>query len=226
MRLSILDDYQGVALDMADWSPVRSRGIEIAVERLPFADEDEVVRSLADCEIVAAMRERTAFPKSRRRPPAQAEAADHHRHAQRLLRHGGAEGPRRHRVRHRRSRRRQRGHRRAGLGTDPRRRAAHRRGPSAHAAGRLADPHRPPRRRQDARPAGPRPARQRGRPRRSRLRHEGDRLEPEPDRREGRRAGRRAGREGRAVPPLRHPLGASRAEPAQPRPGRRVARSG
>ena len=52
MRISILDDYQGVALDMADWSPVRGRGIEIAVERLPFADEDDVVRSLADSEIV------------------------------------------------------------------------------------------------------------------------------------------------------------------------------
>ncbi|MGE5268688.1 MAG: D-2-hydroxyacid dehydrogenase family protein [Thiohalocapsa sp.] len=61
--MSILDDYQGVALDMADWSPVRARGIEIAVERFPFADEDDVVRSLADSEIVCAMRERTAFPR-------------------------------------------------------------------------------------------------------------------------------------------------------------------
>src|SRR5438270_5593312 len=64
MQLSILDDYQGVALEMADWSPVRARGIEIAVERFPFADAEDVVRSLADSEIVAAMRERTAFPKS------------------------------------------------------------------------------------------------------------------------------------------------------------------
>jgi phosphoglycerate dehydrogenase-like enzyme len=63
MRLSILDDYQGVALDMADWAPVRARGVEIAVERFPFADEDDVVRSLADSEIVCAMRERTAFPR-------------------------------------------------------------------------------------------------------------------------------------------------------------------
>src|SRR5262249_42407486 len=63
MRLSILDDYQGVALSMADWSPVTDRGVEIAVERFPFADEDDIVRSLADSEIVAAMRERTAFPK-------------------------------------------------------------------------------------------------------------------------------------------------------------------
>src|SRR5437764_12570574 len=62
VRLSILDDYQGVALDMAEWSAVRDRGIEIAVERFPFADEEDVVRSLADSEIVAAMRERTAFP--------------------------------------------------------------------------------------------------------------------------------------------------------------------
>src|ERR1700687_6401035 len=63
MRLSILDDYQGVALAMADWAPVRAKGVEIAVERFPFADEDDVVRSLADSEIVAAMRERTAFTK-------------------------------------------------------------------------------------------------------------------------------------------------------------------
>jgi phosphoglycerate dehydrogenase-like enzyme len=64
MRLSILDDYQGVALEMADWAPVRARGIEIAVERFPFADAEDVVRSLAESEIVAAMRERTAFPRS------------------------------------------------------------------------------------------------------------------------------------------------------------------
>jgi phosphoglycerate dehydrogenase-like enzyme len=64
MRLSILDDYQGVALDMADWSPLRNRGVEIVVERHPFADEDAAARALADSEFVAAMRERTAFPRS------------------------------------------------------------------------------------------------------------------------------------------------------------------
>jgi len=64
MRLSILDDYQGVALGYADWLPVRARGIEIAVERYPFVDEDAAARTLADSEIVAAMRERTAFPRS------------------------------------------------------------------------------------------------------------------------------------------------------------------
>jgi phosphoglycerate dehydrogenase-like enzyme len=64
MRLSILDDYQGAALNMADWTSVRSRGVEIAVERHAFADEDALVRALADSELVAAMRERTPFPKS------------------------------------------------------------------------------------------------------------------------------------------------------------------
>ena len=222
MRLSILDDYQGVALDMADWSPVRARGIEIVVERHPFVDEDAAARALADSEIVAAMRERTPFPQKPRRAPAETEAADHDRHAQRLVRHGGAEGPRRHGVRHRRAGRRQRGHRRARLGPDPRRGAPHRRGSRDHAPRRLADPCRPSRRGQDAGPVGSRPARQRGGAGRARLRHEGDRLEPEPDGRESRRARRRAGRKGRAVPPLRHTLGASRAEHAQPRPGRRA----
>jgi phosphoglycerate dehydrogenase-like enzyme len=64
MRLSILDDYQGVALDMADWAPIKSRGVEIAVERYPFVDEDAAVRALAQSELVAAMRERTQFPRS------------------------------------------------------------------------------------------------------------------------------------------------------------------
>ncbi len=63
MRLSILDDYQGVALEMADWSPLKGR-IEIAVERAPFAGENEAARALAESEIVCAMRERTPFPRS------------------------------------------------------------------------------------------------------------------------------------------------------------------
>jgi phosphoglycerate dehydrogenase-like enzyme len=63
MRLSILDDYQGVALEMADWSLLRGR-VEIEVERKPFADEDAAARALAGSQIIAAMRERTPFPRS------------------------------------------------------------------------------------------------------------------------------------------------------------------
>jgi phosphoglycerate dehydrogenase-like enzyme len=63
MRLSILDDYQGVALDMADWSPLKGRA-DIVVERKAFANEDEAAHALAESEIVTAMRERTPFPRS------------------------------------------------------------------------------------------------------------------------------------------------------------------
>ncbi len=63
MRLSILDDYQGVALEMADWSRLRGK-VDIVVERKSFANEDEAARALAGSEIIAAMRERTPFPRS------------------------------------------------------------------------------------------------------------------------------------------------------------------
>lgn len=63
MRLSILDDYQGVALEMADWSPLERR-LEIVVERKPFADENAAAAALANSEIAILMRERTPFPKS------------------------------------------------------------------------------------------------------------------------------------------------------------------
>ena len=63
MRLSILDDYQGVAREMADWSPLERR-LEIVVERQPFADENAAAAALAGSEIAVLMRERTPFPKS------------------------------------------------------------------------------------------------------------------------------------------------------------------
>jgi phosphoglycerate dehydrogenase-like enzyme len=61
VKLTILDDYQGVALDCADWSAVRARyDVEVIGEHL--TDEDELVRRLAGSEVVVAMRERTPFP--------------------------------------------------------------------------------------------------------------------------------------------------------------------
>jgi phosphoglycerate dehydrogenase-like enzyme len=60
---AILDDYQGVALTMADWSAV-ARHAQIKVFRARLADEDALVEAVADCEIVVAMRERTPFPAS------------------------------------------------------------------------------------------------------------------------------------------------------------------
>ena len=59
MRIAILDDYQGVALSLADWS---SLDAETVVFTEPFADADEAVRAMAGFDVVVAMRERTRFP--------------------------------------------------------------------------------------------------------------------------------------------------------------------
>jgi D-3-phosphoglycerate dehydrogenase len=61
LRCAILDDYQNVALKMADWSPLADR-IDITVFNAPFADAAAAIEALKDFEIVCAMRERTPFP--------------------------------------------------------------------------------------------------------------------------------------------------------------------
>jgi phosphoglycerate dehydrogenase-like enzyme len=59
--VTILDDYQNVALSSADWAPVQARySIEVLDEHI--ADESELVRRLASSDVVVAMRERTPFP--------------------------------------------------------------------------------------------------------------------------------------------------------------------
>jgi phosphoglycerate dehydrogenase-like enzyme len=60
-RCTVLDDYQGVALTMADWSGLAG-DVEVTVLREHIADPDELVAALADSEIVVSMRERTPFP--------------------------------------------------------------------------------------------------------------------------------------------------------------------
>ena len=61
-KLAILDDYQGVALEMGDWSTLPN-DIKITVFRDPLADVGAVADRLAPFEILAAMRERTPFPR-------------------------------------------------------------------------------------------------------------------------------------------------------------------
>jgi phosphoglycerate dehydrogenase-like enzyme len=58
---AILDDYQNVALTMADWSNVRT-DVEIKVFNEHLGLADKVIAGLKDFAIVCAMRERTAFP--------------------------------------------------------------------------------------------------------------------------------------------------------------------
>lgn len=62
-RCAILDDYQNVALKLADWTPL-SDSIDITVFDKPFASGDEAAATLKDFEIVCAMRERTPFPRA------------------------------------------------------------------------------------------------------------------------------------------------------------------
>ena len=63
MRIAILDDYQNVALSMADWSDVLVRA-EITVFTDHLADQDAVVERLAPFDVVCVMRERTPLPRS------------------------------------------------------------------------------------------------------------------------------------------------------------------
>jgi phosphoglycerate dehydrogenase-like enzyme len=58
--LTILDDYQHVALTSADWAPVQAHySIEVLDEHIA---ESSLVERLAASEVVVAMRERTPFP--------------------------------------------------------------------------------------------------------------------------------------------------------------------
>ncbi len=59
--VAVLDDYQGVALNCADWG-VLEGAAEVSVFREFLGDQDELVRALEPFEVIVAMRERTAFP--------------------------------------------------------------------------------------------------------------------------------------------------------------------
>ena len=61
-RVALLDDYQGVALRMADWKSLPA-GTEVVAFSDHLADEGALATRLADFDIVMAMRERTAFTR-------------------------------------------------------------------------------------------------------------------------------------------------------------------
>lgn len=63
MRVAILDDYQKVALRVADWKALPPQ-IEVTAFNEYLSTEEAVAQALADFEIVVAMRERTPFPAS------------------------------------------------------------------------------------------------------------------------------------------------------------------
>lgn len=63
VRVAVLDDYQGVALKLADWSPI-AKDVDIKVFEQPFKNQAEAIKALQGFAIIAGMRERTPFPRA------------------------------------------------------------------------------------------------------------------------------------------------------------------
>ncbi|MEI7712596.1 MAG: D-2-hydroxyacid dehydrogenase family protein [Rhodospirillales bacterium] len=62
-KIAVLDDWQGVARNAADWSALEAKA-DVTIFQEAFADEDDAVAKLADFDIVLSMRERTPLPAS------------------------------------------------------------------------------------------------------------------------------------------------------------------
>jgi hypothetical protein len=63
IKIAILDDYQNVALKMADWSPLRSRS-SIEAFQDTISNPDDLVARLLPFDVICVMRERTPLPRS------------------------------------------------------------------------------------------------------------------------------------------------------------------
>lgn len=62
VRVAILDDYQNVALDMSDWSPLKSRA-EITVFNDHVAETAQLIERLKPFDVLCVMRERTPLSR-------------------------------------------------------------------------------------------------------------------------------------------------------------------
>ena len=78
VKAAILDDYQNVALKLADWSPV-AKDVDINVFNKPFAGPDEAIKALQGFAIIVGMRERTPFPRKVIEALPDLKLLDHHR---------------------------------------------------------------------------------------------------------------------------------------------------
>jgi phosphoglycerate dehydrogenase-like enzyme len=63
VRCAILDDYQNVALKLADWSKIKEVETKVYTDAVRRTEAD-AIRDCKDCEIVVMMRERTRFPRA------------------------------------------------------------------------------------------------------------------------------------------------------------------
>ena len=64
IKLALLDDYQKVAMRMADWDRLKKRGVEITVFHEPFASVEDAAKKLAPFQVLGLLRERTAFSRA------------------------------------------------------------------------------------------------------------------------------------------------------------------
>ena len=62
LQIAILDDYQNVALEMADWSSLAGRATT-TVFNDHLSDANEIVTRLAPFDVVCVMRERTPLSR-------------------------------------------------------------------------------------------------------------------------------------------------------------------
>ncbi|MFF1788801.1 D-2-hydroxyacid dehydrogenase family protein [Kitasatospora sp. NPDC058243] len=63
LRCAVLDDFQGVATCIVDWSPVSDR-VAVTAFSEHFGSENELAVALADFDFVVTLRERVPFPAS------------------------------------------------------------------------------------------------------------------------------------------------------------------
>ncbi len=63
LRCAVLNDFQHVAMTVADWSPVVD-DVEVLSFPEHFVSEDELASAVADFDIIVTLRERVRFPAS------------------------------------------------------------------------------------------------------------------------------------------------------------------
>src|SRR5947209_1649797 len=61
-KVAILDDYAGVALDVADWSPIQARCEVTVFDR--HLSEEQAAEALRPFDVVCTLRERMALPRT------------------------------------------------------------------------------------------------------------------------------------------------------------------
>ena len=62
VKVAVLDDYQGISLQMADWSALEVKA-QVTVFRDHLSDTESLAKRLAPFDVICVMRERTPLPR-------------------------------------------------------------------------------------------------------------------------------------------------------------------